>query len=149
MNKTKSHIFTLVTVVSIAGIVGFLPVSAMAKTENKIVGIKKESTGNLTRMDLTAILEGIKPISSINSNEDSKSKSTQEKSEKKELPKSYIIQGFPIINQMPELPTGCEITAMTMALNYYGYQADKVEMATQYLPVLYEAEIYTGEDGKI
>lgn len=83
MNKTKSHIFTLVTVVSIAGIVGFLPVSAMAKTENKIVGIKKESTGNLTRMDLTAILEGIKPISSINSNEDSKSKSTQEKSEKK------------------------------------------------------------------
>ena len=31
MNKTKSHIFTLVTVVSIAGIVGFLPVSAMAK----------------------------------------------------------------------------------------------------------------------
>ena len=59
MNKTKSHIFTLVTVVSIAGIVGFLPVSAMAKTENKIVGIKKESTGNLTRMDLTAILEGI------------------------------------------------------------------------------------------
>ena len=38
---------------------------------------------------------------------------------------------------------------MTMVLNYYGYQADKVEMATQYLPVLYEAEIYTGEDGKI
>lgn len=149
MNKNKSHIFLLVTVTCIAGIVVLSPISAIAKSENKIVVIKKENAGNLKRVDPTAILEGIKPISIVNSNEDSKSKSTQEKSEKKELPKSYIIEGFPIINQMPELPTGCEITAMTMVLNYYGYRADKVEMATQYLPILYEAEIYTGEDGKI
>ena len=102
MNKNKSHIFILVTVTCIAGIVGLSPISAIAKSENKVV-IKKENTGNLKRVDPTAILEGIKPISIVNSNEDSKNKSTQEKSEKKELPKSYIIEGFPIINQMPEL----------------------------------------------
>ena len=38
---------------------------------------------------------------------------------------SAQIKDFPIIYQMPELPTGCEITALTMAVNYYGYPADK------------------------
>ncbi|MGI6017921.1 MAG: carbohydrate-binding domain-containing protein [Marvinbryantia sp.] len=60
---------------------------------------------------------------------------------------SYIIENFPILEQMPELPTGCEITAMTMALNYYGYEADKVQMAEKYLPQIASADIYVGEDG--
>ena len=34
---------------------------------------------------------------------------------------SNIIDNFPIIFQMPQLPTGCEITAATMVLNYYGF----------------------------
>lgn len=87
MNKNKSHIFTLVTITCIAGGVGLCPISAIAKSENKIVAIKKENTSNLKRVDLTAILESIKPISMVNSNEDSKSKSTQEKSEKKRVTK--------------------------------------------------------------
>lgn len=33
--------------------------------------------------------------------------------------------------QMQELPTGCEVTALTMVLNYYGYTIDKVTMATE------------------
>lgn len=51
--------------------------------------------------------------------------------------------------QLPELPAGCEITALTMVLNYYGTSADKVEMATGYLPTLTSAELYYGEDGKL
>lgn len=51
-----------------------------------------------------------------------------------ERPASYLIENFPQILQNPELPTGCESTALTMVLNYYGYPADKVEMATEYLP---------------
>ncbi len=48
-----------------------------------------------------------------------------------------IIETFinvPMIYQNPELPNGCEIVSMTAALNYFGYQADKVDMAANYLP---------------
>lgn len=60
---------------------------------------------------------------------------------------SHMIKEFPVLNQMPELPTGCEITAMTMVLNYYGYSTDKVQMATEYLPTLSSADVYLGDDG--
>ncbi|MDO5540706.1 MAG: C39 family peptidase [Eubacteriales bacterium] len=62
---------------------------------------------------------------------------------------SVVIQDFPLIYQEPELPTGCEITAMTMVLNYYGLNADKVNMALEYLPVLYDEGFYYGEDGRL
>ena len=58
------------------------------------------------------------------------------------------IDDFEITYQMPELPTGCEITALTMALNYYGYGIDKVTMAAQYLPTA-AANLYYGADGTL
>lgn len=63
-------------------------------------------------------------------------------------PTKYIIENFPTILQMPELPTGCEITAMTMALHYYGYDEDKRTMAAEYLPTV-SANRYYGEDGRL
>ena len=63
------------------------------------------------------------------------------------LPAAYRIENFPLMNQMPELPTGCEITAMTTALNYEGLTADKIEMATYYLPKE-RLQTYWGEDGR-
>ena len=36
--------------------------------------------------------------------------------------------------QYPELPNGCEITSLTAVLNYYGFGADKVDMAQNWLP---------------
>lgn len=47
--------------------------------------------------------------------------------------KSYKISGFKWVNQYPELPTGCEITALTSVLNYYGYNVKKETMADDYL----------------
>ncbi len=55
---------------------------------------------------------------------------------------------FDIIEQYPELPTGCEITAMTMVLNYYGYHVDKVTMAMDYMPRV-QAEFFRSEDGRL
>lgn len=61
---------------------------------------------------------------------------------------AYSISGFPIILQMPELRKGCEITALTMVLNFYGYQADKSDMAFNYLPKMPENLRY-GPDGRL
>lgn len=57
-----------------------------------------------------------------------------------------MMETFPLIYQEPELPTGCEITAMTMVLNYYGFTVDKTTMAAQYLPTE-EPDFYYGSDG--
>lgn len=57
-------------------------------------------------------------------------------------------ENFETILQSPELPTGCEITALTMVLNHYGFAADKVEMARQYLPTQ-PYTLFYGEDGRL
>lgn len=68
-----------------------------------------------------------KPQDTVNTDsEDSK--------EDKLIPTSHKIENFEIIGQLPELPTGCEITAITMVLNYYGLNPDKIQMAMEYLP---------------
>lgn len=64
------------------------------------------------------------------------------------LPESWLINGFEIILQAPELPTGCEITALTMALQFYGLDADKTAMASRYLPQS-PANLYVGNDGRL
>ena len=40
-----------------------------------------------------------------------------------------MIQNVPLINQHPELPTGCEATALTMLLQYHGYKITKQQVA--------------------
>lgn len=44
-----------------------------------------------------------------------------------------VLIEVPVINQYPELPTGCEITSVTAVLNYLGYKVDKVYMQENYL----------------
>ena len=44
------------------------------------------------------------------------------------------IEGVPMLFQDPELPTGCEVTALAMVLQYYGFDTDKCELSDVYLP---------------
>lgn len=71
-----------------------------------------------------------------------------QKSTKQPLETEHEIEGFKIIRQDPELPTGCEITSLTMVLNYYGMSVDKVTMAEEFLPVV-PAEFHFDKDGNL
>lgn len=45
-----------------------------------------------------------------------------------------IVLEVPQILQNPELPNGCEITSLCEILRYFGFPADKCQLADQYLP---------------
>lgn len=45
-----------------------------------------------------------------------------------------VMLDVPQILQCPELPNGCEITSLCEVLNYLGFEADKCDLADNYLP---------------
>ena len=51
-------------------------------------------------------------------------------SESNILPTELILD-VPLISQLPELPTGCEITSITMMLRYYGVNISKIDLANE------------------
>lgn len=44
-----------------------------------------------------------------------------------------MVKDFPVLIQYPELPTGCEVTSLTMVLNFNQLAADKCDIADNYL----------------
>lgn len=47
---------------------------------------------------------------------------------------SHLQLNVESVAQLPELPTGCEVTSLTMVLNYLGHDVDKLVLADTYLP---------------
>ena len=56
-----------------------------------------------------------------------------------DLPTTYSIEVDPIL-QLPELPTGCEVTTLAMLLDAVGFQVDKVQLVEGYLACKSEGE---------
>ncbi|MGN1089247.1 MAG: C39 family peptidase [Huintestinicola sp.] len=54
--------------------------------------------------------------------------------QRKEYDSNSVYLDFENILQNPELPTGCEITALTILLRKYGFDAEKTDLAKNYLP---------------
>ena len=51
-----------------------------------------------------------------------------------EIPSRKMLSNITPVKQAPELPTGCEATGLTMLINYYGFDAKKMDIATKYMP---------------
>ena len=49
------------------------------------------------------------------------------------LKKDYVDIPVPVVSQRPELPTGCEVTSLDMALRYYGFPVEKTTLADHFL----------------
>lgn len=47
--------------------------------------------------------------------------------------KNCYIEGVKPIKQFPELPTGCEVTALEIAMNYKNYNVDRFTLCDKYL----------------
>ncbi len=94
-----------------------------------------EAEGAIT-LDETDTTE-IKPNENILSSQDENNITTTiavvEAEEATADPSPYISLAVDPILQNPELPTGCEITSLTMCLNYLGYSVDKLTMADNWL----------------
>ncbi len=58
------------------------------------------------------------------------------------IPSRHVI-AVDNIQQNPELPNGCEGTSLTILLNYLGFDADKVDICTNYVPL---GEFTSGAD---
>ncbi len=65
---------------------------------------------------------------------------------RKEYDNNSVYIDMENIQQLPELPVGCEITALTILLRYCGFDAEKTDMARNYLPTSWGNARY--EDGK-
>lgn len=63
-----------------------------------------------------------------------------------------MVEGVPTINQKPELPTGCELTALTMLLQYYGVDVSKEQIAKEVtkvpVPYVSKGKLYGGDPNK-
>lgn len=65
---------------------------------------------------------------------------TQAPTEPLEMPESHetptsCTLDVECILQNPELPTGCEVTALATVLNYCGFEIDKVDLCDNYMPI--------------
>ena len=100
-----------------------------SKPEGSISNI--ETIPEVSSKPETEPLDGISSM--VSSTEEPFAPSSSEQAESSVKPDSYIMD-METIYQTPELPTGCEITALTMAMQYQGFDVSKTVMAEDYLP---------------
>lgn len=51
------------------------------------------------------------------------------------IARKSVIKKFETVMQEPELPTGCEVTALCQTLNFLGFDIDKEELADEFMPL--------------
>ncbi len=105
------------------------------------------SAGSSSGSGSETVAESLEAVSTVSADSTYTESASPETVETVSYPDEYRIADYPELLQEPELPTGCEITAFTSLLNYYGFSVDKTTMASDYLPTA-EYELTEGSDGR-
>lgn len=124
-----------------ANVITDIPVestSETAVTEVTIVPSVEESKDDVTEHEQS---ESVTELTKMTAATSSESKVPGETSRtiitsrvRKEYDNNSVYIDMENILQLPELPVGCEITALTILLRHYGFDVDKCDMARDYLP---------------
>lgn len=114
-------ILTMILVGVLSFVSTVLPSSEQAETSAHSTQVVTLSAEVQTTATETDVVKG------------SESASKAEAETKAEVEGTGTLLNISPVNQHPELPTGCEVTSLTMLLNYYGLYADKCDIADNYL----------------
>lgn len=140
--KKKEIIFAVIAVAAAALIcaVIFARKNTAGETEQlnsqEDILTEQENTGSVSAEGLKAFLGDLYKTENILPAPEEFNPAAQE------IPESVLLD-VEEIYQLPELPTGCEITSLTMLLRYYGFEdAEKEIMVDEYL--VYANEYVTG-----
>ncbi len=115
------------------------------KTETASISELKTETVSISETEHSTA----PPEESGGSSEDSetsKSRTVITSRVRKEYDNNSVYIDMENVLQLPELPVGCEITALTILLRYCGFDAEKTDLAKNYLPTSWGNARY--EDGK-
>ncbi len=165
---TVLFMFTLIGIIKNSDVFASIPAAAHTKADYNgydNVYIKKDSKFKYENMALKDIampennsaaipvnMPEPSPIGTItppannpNASETLKTSYVVSKKEREYDGKSAYID-IRTVFQLPELPVGCEATSLTMALRYFGFDADKTDIAGNFLP---KSDFSRTEDEKV
>ena len=140
MFKSNKKLFVLILiffVICIGIVVGLLYMNKQRAVDE---GIEATTPVDATIMDATPLNDIATSTDIIeddaatdtDSQEAFVESTTEEPEQEKALPPKVSLE-LELIYQHPELPTGCESVALTMLLNFYGFNLEKTAIASEYL----------------
>lgn len=112
-------------------------------TETTVVSETKAAT--VTTTETTTVSEETTPPETEPPLTDTSGRRIITSRQRKDYDNNSVYIDMENILQLPELPVGCEITALTILLRHCGFDAEKTDMALNYLPISWGNARYEGD----
>ena len=119
----------------------------VSEMENEVEVSEMEDEVEVSEMENEVEVSEMEDEVEVSEVEDEVGVSEMEDNQSKKKVDTHVISGIKGICQFPELPTGCEVTALTCLMNYWGINVGKYDMAMNYMPrenLFYEGDTLYG-----
>jgi uncharacterized protein YvpB len=123
----KVKILAVLCVLGILISVGYVKAQKTAPTTNNIETSTKDKEKMQIEQEVTNATDPNLEVTKENEVQVENQTQTDLQAENGKI----VIDGVPLIQQMPELPRGCEVTSLAMLLQYAGVSVDKITLAKE------------------